>query len=98
MTNSLNGTTDQNERSWQNEYLKNALQTGVVNVTFIKKDGTERKMLCTLMPSELPHKEDTLKPVHSNPDVLAVWDMEKKDWRSFRFDSILGFSLVSLDA
>lgn len=98
MTNSLNTTTDQDKNSWQNEYLKTILHTGIAQVTFVKKDGTERTMLCTLMPSELPQKEDTIKPKSPNPDVLSVWDLEKKDWRSFRFDSIIGFHGLSTQA
>lgn len=101
MTNSLNGTDAQNERSWQNEYLKGVLQTGIVEVNFVKKDGTQRKLLCTLMPSELPAQTDLEEAVQKktpNPDVLAVWDIENKGWRSFRYDSILGFSVLSLDA
>jgi hypothetical protein len=92
MTDSLNTTTDLTSNSWQNEYLKSLLQEGVVSVLFKKKDGTERRMTCTLSSQFLPHKEETLKPRHSNPDVLAVWDMEKEDWRSFRYDSVIGFS------
>jgi hypothetical protein len=101
MTNSLNGTTDQNERSWQNEYLKGVLQTGIANVTFMKKDGTQRTMLCTLMPGSLPAQTDLEEAVQKktpNPDVLAVWDLENKGWRSFRYDSVLGFSVLTLDA
>ncbi len=101
MTNSLNGTTDQNDRSWQNEYLKGVLQTGIANVTFVKKDGSERKLLCTLLPSELPAQTDLEEAVQKktpNPEVLVVWDLENKGWRSFRYDSVLGFSVLSLDA
>jgi hypothetical protein len=101
MTNSLNGTTDQNDRSWQNEYLKGVLQTGIANVSFMKKDGTQRNLLCTLLPSELPAQTDLEEAVQKktpNPDVLAVWDLENKGWRSFRYDSVLGFSVLSLDA
>ncbi len=101
MTNSLNGTTDQNDRSWQNEYLKGVLQTGIANVTFLKKDGTQRNLLCTLLPSELPAQTDLEEAVQKKtptPEVLAVWDLENKGWRSFRYDSVLGFSVLSLDA
>ncbi len=65
MTNSLNGTTDQNDRSWQNEYLKGVLQTGIANVTFLKKDGTQRNLLCTLLPSELPAQTDLEEAVQN---------------------------------
>ena len=94
MTNSLNGTIDQNEASWQNEYLKKTLFENVVNVLFIKKDGTERKLICTLKPDLLPVQTDLEEAVQKktpNPDVLAVWDIENKGWRSFRYDSILGY-------
>ena len=94
MTNSLNGTIDQNEASWQNEYLKKTLFENVVNVLFVKKDGTERKLICTLKPDLLPVQTDLEEAVQKktpNPDVLAVWDIENKGWRSFRYDSILGY-------
>ena len=97
MTNSLNGTIDQNEASWRNEYLKGILQTGIANVTFVKKDGTERVLRCTLSPTELPAQTDLEKAFKQqktpNPDVLAVWDLENLGWRSFRYDSIIGFNI-----
>jgi hypothetical protein len=95
MTNSQNGTTDQANNSWQNEYLKQALQKGAVNVTFVKKDGTERKMECTLKPDLLPAQTDVEEQIQQKQPktgILAVWDLEKGAWRSFRYDSILGFS------
>jgi len=93
----LNGTTDQNEASWRNEYLKGILQNGIANVTFVKKDGTERVLRCTLSPTELPAQTDLEKAFKQqktpNPDVLAVWDLENLGWRSFRYDSIIGFNI-----
>ena len=43
--------------------LKEALQLGTVNVRFRKKDGTERKMSCTLQDGVVPKatKEDVIK-------------------------------------
>jgi hypothetical protein len=67
----------------------------------MKKDGTQRTMLCTLMPGSLPAQTDLEEAVQKktpNPDVLAVWDLENKGWRSFRYDSVLGFSVLTLDA
>lgn len=95
MTNSLNTTTDQSSTSWQNNYLKEALHKSIVQVIFVKKDGTERKMLCTLKSDLLPAQTDIEEAVQKktpNPDVLAVWDVEAQGWRSFRYDSIIGFS------
>lgn len=95
-TNLQNGSTpNQEEITWRNEFLKSELFKNIVTVDFIKKDGTQRKLRCTLKEDLLPHKEDTLKPVHSNPEVQSVWDLDNEGWRSFRYDSIIGFTLES---
>lgn len=92
-----NGSTQQqDEASWRNDFVKTALQTSILNVTFIKKDGTERKMRCTLDSALLPAQTDLEESVQKktpNPDVLAVWDIENEGWRSFRYDSIIGFEI-----
>lgn len=82
--NFLTFTTD-DQKNW----LKNMLREGIVLVTFQKKDGTERKMQCTLAESEIPN-EKTPKGAGKakNNDALAVFDVENQSWRSFRFDSI----------
>lgn len=74
--------------------IKLWLSTETLKVKFMKKDGTVRDMLCTLRPDLLPPLapntlagEPTIK---SNPESIAVWDLEQKGWRSFRIDSILG--------
>jgi hypothetical protein len=71
------------------------LRETIVQLCFIKKDGTERNMLCTLNANYLPAQTDLEEAVQKkapNPDVLAVWDLEAQGWRSFRYDSIIGFS------
>ena len=95
MTNFKSGQADQSNTSWQAEYLKNILQIGEVRVKFIKKDGSERDMRCTLNPALLPEQEvqESAEPKKEpNPNILKVWDLEKSAWRSFRLDSIIGFS------
>jgi hypothetical protein len=98
MIDSLNTTIDQSNNSWQNDYLKQALLDDVVFVLFVKKDGTERRMTCTLKPDLLPAQTDLEEAVQKktpNPDVLAVWDLENQGWRSFRYDSVIGFTKES---
>lgn len=73
------------------EQILRALHAGVVQVTFTKKDGTERVMECTLQEEMLPQQvdiEEAIQKKKPNPDVLAVWDIENQGWRSFRWDSI----------
>jgi hypothetical protein len=79
--------TGDNAKVW----IKGLLKDGVVEVTFIKSDGTERVMKCTLKDEVIsehwtPKLEDG-QHKHSE-DVLPVFDVEAKGWRSFRFDSI----------
>jgi len=95
MTNFKSGQPDQSNDSWQADYIKNTLQNSTLDVVFIKKDGSERSMRCTLKPDLLPAQTDLEEAVQKktpNPDVLKVWDLDKNAWRSFRFDSIIGFS------
>lgn len=70
-------------------WLKGLLRERNVVVTFTKKDGTDRKMECTLQEGVVvPHEKTTDREKAINPDTLAVWDVEKNAWRSFRLDSI----------
>lgn len=70
-------------------YLKNLLNDHIVTVTFVKKDGSERTMKCTLMESKIP-KESLPKNSGrvKNDDVQAVFDVSLNEWRSFRYDSV----------
>jgi hypothetical protein len=69
--------------------LLEMLTNDVVNVEFTKKDGTVRNMKCTLNVNYIPivkqPKESGIK--HSD-EAQRVFDVEKNDWRSFRWDSI----------
>ena len=46
-------------------------------------------MNCTLQEGVVvPHENKTDKTKVENDEVLAVWDIDKSAWRSFRLDSI----------
>jgi len=72
--------------------MTTALHESVCSVTFIKSDGTERVMQCTLLPERLPFREDTNlskpKPKRT-PMNIVVWDLEKSDWRSFNLKNVI---------
>lgn len=71
------------------KWLVSMLAMGPVDVTFIKKSGEERKMTCTLkedLTETYEKKTDKVKV--QNEEVCPVFDLDKKEWRSFRFDSI----------
>ena len=80
------------------KWLIGLLEERPVEIVFTKKDGTERTMKCTLMEDYLPETVGSEKT--KSDEVLAVYDLEKEGWRSFRWDSIkqVNFSLESEDA
>jgi hypothetical protein len=80
------------------KWLISLLEEQPVEIVFTKKDGTERTMKCTLQEKYLPETVGTGKA--KNEDALAVFDLEKEGWRSFRWDSIkqVNFSLESENA
>jgi hypothetical protein len=69
------------------KWLAGMLEQSVVEVTFTKKDGTERVMNCTLLEDYLPETTGAGRS-SAGSDALAVFDVDADGWRSFRWDSI----------
>jgi len=86
------------------EWVRGLLQNSEATVTFTKADGTDRDMLCTLDHSRIPvsvaKPVSTTAPVDGivresrkprkepDPHSLRVFDLEKGEWRSFRFERL----------
>ena len=77
------------------EELVEMLGNEIVDVTFQKLSGDERKMKCTLIPSMLPpaQRDDKLRQTkirNLEEKTLVVWaiDIEPSAWRSFRYDRV----------
>ena len=86
------------------EWVRGLLQNSAINVTFVKADGTERDMLCTLDGSRIPvtvaKPVSTTAPVDGivresrkprkepDPHSIRVFDLEKQEWRSVRFERL----------
>ena len=95
-------------RAW----VKNLLSASEITVDFIKADGTQRSMRCTLDSNRIPHAAapkpisvpaeirasstanidglaESRKPrKQPDPHSVRVFDTEKNEWRSFRFDRL----------
>lgn len=81
------------EQEIYREWLQGVLREHTVDLTFRKKDDTMREMKCTLIESMLPVIEKKTDRIRKeNKDVLSVFDLEKNEWRSFRYDSIEALS------
>ena len=78
------------------EKLKDLLQQNVLEIKFKKIDGSERVMCCSLNQEIVPISENkTPKKVKKdNDNVIAVWDLEKESFRSFRLDSLINYSII----
>ena len=66
--------------------LRDLLKDNIMEVTFTKKDGSERVMICTLIEEYLP---STSGSSTDYAGLVTVYDLEKQSWRSFREDSVI---------
>ena len=78
--------------------LVEKLQNEIVQLSFIKVDGSERHMVCTKnivhIPEEFHPKTEKVVKLDENGNIIesdnvTVWDMEAKGWRSFNFSKVL---------
>ena len=70
-------------------FLRSVLKDTEVNLTFQKTNGEIRVMRCTLKEGLVgSYEKKTERAKKENSDVQPVFDLDKKEWRSFRWDSI----------
>ena len=88
----------------EDKFVRSELQTQlrdeILEVTFTKVNGDKRVMNCTLMEQIMPttteeKKDTTDKKV--NEDILSVWDIDAKGWRSFRINTVTRVRQHGLD-
>jgi hypothetical protein len=66
-------------------------------VTFTKKDGTTRRMLCSLQEGVVvPHEKKTERTVEPKDDILPVWDIEASAWRSINIDTVHSIETIEV--
>jgi hypothetical protein len=83
------------------ETIQDMLRNTQCEVTFLKVNGDERRLLCTLReeyikqyeapkdsPKEPPKEPEAVARKKSD-EVISVFDMEINQWRSFRKDSVI---------
>lgn len=80
---------EQKDKDALYDWLSSVLKTSKLTITFQKKDGSSRVMNATLNESIVPkYDKKTDKEKVKTKDTLAVFDLDKNEWRSFRLDSI----------
>ena len=62
-----------------------------VCVDFVTKTGKTRRMLCTRLLSTVPPEqyEGMYDPRINGQVIATVYDLEIKEWRAFRWDSVI---------
>ena len=82
------------------DWVRSLLQKQAITITFVKADGTDRAMLCTLNWDQIPSNKhpgqssidglvrESRERKQSDEHSLRVFDLEKGEWRSFRFDRL----------
>lgn len=73
-------------------WMKGLLHEGDVRIVFTKADGSSREMLCTLKQESIPQEKQSKGSRSTSEETQAVFDVEKQDWRSFRWEAIKEFS------
>ena len=91
----MDDLTEASLHSW----LKMVLNQQPATITFTKVDGTERVMKCTLEPKELPPavplaEGKTPRKESTSTKALRVFDLEKKEWRSFTIKNVKRIELT----
>jgi len=80
------------EPTFTKEYIQELLHDTNLKdlyITFTKTDGTERNMRCTLLTNKIP-TDKTPKGTGSTSSETAqrVFDLDKQEWRSFKWDAV----------
>ena len=91
---------DDTNKSIIRDWVRSLLQKDAVTIVFVKADGTDREMRCTLNWDQIPmHKHPGQPSIdglvresqeRKQPDEhsLRVFDLDKGEWRSFRFERL----------
>lgn len=84
----LNETSTPEFKTW----FSSLVATRAVDITFSKKDGSIRKMICTTAPHLLP--EYIKHASYENPNIptsttMIIFDLAIDKWRSFVWENLI---------
>lgn len=81
----------------QKEWLRKVLIDSIATITFVKVNGEERVMKCTLQEQFLPTQvdlEEAIQKKKPNDETMSVWDLEARAWRSFRVENLMSVEVI----
>lgn len=74
--------------------LMSLLKKGPVVVHFVKEDGSERVMRATTNDNLINYRRKTNEDRPSPRNLMRVWDLDIKEWRSIRKDRVIGWTVA----
>ena len=70
----------------------NKTNASLFRVSFVKANGEHRTMYCkTKIKRHLSKRPDKRVLQNTNPNIVRVFDMESKSYKSFKLDSVFEF-------
>lgn len=76
------------------DILTDLLKNEICKVVFMKLDGTEREMKCTLKNDLVPAtKQENKKKSAEDTGVLCVYSIDDNGWRSFRVNNVISIEV-----
>ena len=70
----------------------NKTNASLFRVSFVKANGESRTMFCkTQIKRYLSKRPDKRVLQNTNPNIIRVFDMESKSYKSFKLDSVFEF-------
>ena len=86
----MNTTNTINTEQLRNEISKT--NASLFRVSFVKANGEHRTMYCkTQIKRYLSKRPDKRVLQNTNPNIVRVFDMESKSYKSFKLDSVFEF-------
>jgi hypothetical protein len=76
-------------------YVVELLRQGSLQIEFKKTDGSTRVMKCSLKDDLIkPYEKKTDKTRDINLENQSVFDLDKQEWRSFKWDNLISFNRI----
>ena len=76
-------------KAMQIELLKNKMANGIAHFAFLKKDGSVREAYGTIQANIASAKTNGFGISRECYNTTAFFDVEKGEWRSFRWENLL---------
>lgn len=80
----MNNYTDRTVK----QQIRHRLQTEVLVLGFKLNSGQITQLMCTLNPDQMPALTASSHPGPPHDELQVVWDLDKNDWRAFRWERL----------